>query len=297
MPRPRHRSILAPQIEIHYLELGNPDGLPVFLLHGFPDSPAAWRDVAAHLDLKRLRLILPFVRGVGHTRVLLPDHLSGQAAALASDLLTLADALNLEHFHLVGHDWGARTAFATAVLAPHRVRGVVGLASPYFAWHGHTEPPIQAQAYWYQWYFNTAHGAKAFSVDPAAFAEALWHAWSPRWRFSQEDFAETARCFTNPEFVPIVIDYYRQRWHNAPIAEPYRLAQEILEPGPPIRVPTLFAFGTADACALPEGTIGQAAAFNGPFEQLPLKGLGHFPHREDPKATARLITRLLRQTT
>ena len=110
-------------------------------------------------------------------------------------------------------------------------------------------------------------------------------------------FAETARCFTNPEFTPIVIDYYRQRWHNAPIAEPYRLAQEILEPKPPIQVPTLFAFGTADGCALPESSIGQSVDFTGPYEDVSLKDIGHFPHRESPKATAHLIARLLRQTT
>jgi pimeloyl-ACP methyl ester carboxylesterase len=43
----------------------------------------------------------------------------GQIAALAQDVLDLADALGLDRFVLAGHDWGSRAAQGVAVLAPH----------------------------------------------------------------------------------------------------------------------------------------------------------------------------------
>lgn len=296
MPKASTRSIIASQIEIQYLEYGNPEGTPVFLLHGFPDSPATWARVIDRLDTRRLRLIVPYLRGTGKTKVRLTDHISGQGAALASDLLTLADVLGIERFHLVGQDWGSTAVFGTAVLAPDRVRGVLALASPYIQYGGKTEPPVQAHAYWYQWYFNTDHGGKIFAETTNSFCEALWKAWSPKWDFSTKAFAEAATAFRNPQFVPIVLHYYRQRYQTAPGLPPYDSAQAVLEAKPKIEVPTIYAFGTADACNLPQSSEAQAAWFTGPYERIALKDIGHFPQREAPKAVARLIERLLQKT-
>ena len=296
MRKPFSRTVVASHVEIGYLEYGNPDGLPVFLLHGFPDSPACWAEVVKRLDTKRLRLIAPFVRGYGGSTVRAEDHLSGQVAAFASDLLTLADRLGIQRFHLVGHDWGARTAYAVAALAPHRVAGAVALATPYVMSRGETESPEQAQAYWYQWYFGTEHGAKVFASDPVGFAQALWRAWSPTWRFSAKEFSQAAKSFDNPQFVPIVLHSYRQRWKGAPSVAPYDLTQSILDARPKIEVPTIFAYGQADACNLPSSSAGQENWFSGAFRSVGFRGVGHFPQREAPKAVARLIAEMLRET-
>ncbi len=127
------RTIKAGPVEVQYLECGHAEGVPLLLLHGFPDSPVAWGRVLAELNLATYRIVLPFLRGCGGTTVLEADHLGGQFAALAHDLLAFADALKIEKFHLAGHDWGARTAYAAAVLAPERLLTLTGLASPYLA--------------------------------------------------------------------------------------------------------------------------------------------------------------------
>lgn len=55
------------------------------------------------------RIIL---RGFGATRFRSMEIMrSGQLSALGQDLLDLADALGLQHFAVVGHDWGARAAY------------------------------------------------------------------------------------------------------------------------------------------------------------------------------------------
>ena len=296
MPTASSRSLIAPQIEIQYLEFGPPEGVPVFLLHGFPDSPAAWYNVVQRLKSRRLRLLIPYLRGTGKTNIRLTDHMSGQPAALASDVLTMADLLGIDSFYIAGQDWGARTGYAVSVLAPYRVRGLLALATPYVAYGGETEPVAQAQAYWYQWYFNTEHGAQAFASDPVAFCRCLWQLWSPRWRFSSREFGEAAVSFSNPQFISTVLHSYRQRWKGAPGASPYELSESILASKPKIAVPTIFAHGAADACILPEGSEEQASWFSGNYKRVILKGVGHFPQREDPKAVTNLSEHLVRAT-
>ena len=134
--------------EVQYFECGSPDDNPLVLLHGFPDSPVAWQEVVEGLVLAKYRIVLPYLRGYGGTVVLEPDYLGGQAASLAQDLLAFTSALKMERFHLAGHDWGARTAYAAAVLAPRRILTLTGLASPYLAWKGEMAPPVQVHGYW-----------------------------------------------------------------------------------------------------------------------------------------------------
>ena len=57
------RKIKVGPVEVQYFECGNPIGIPLVLLHGFPDSPVAWQEVIKELDLAKYRIILPFLRG------------------------------------------------------------------------------------------------------------------------------------------------------------------------------------------------------------------------------------------
>src|ERR1700722_15684341 len=131
---------------IAYEEHGSAVHRPVILLHGFPDSFRTWDGVIDRLKGEPLRFLVPHLRGFAGTRVEDPDALSGQTAALAQDVLDLADALALNRFVLVGHDWGARTAYSVAVLAPQRLLGFVALSTPYLMFAGKRESPEQVRA-------------------------------------------------------------------------------------------------------------------------------------------------------
>ena len=63
-----------------------------------------------------------------------------------------------------------------------------------------------------------------------------------------------------------------------------------------IKVPTLFGYGTDDHCVLPAASEDAGKYFDGWYERVPIKGSGHFPHREDPKAVVKLFDRLLKKT-
>jgi len=292
------RIVETSEVHFAYREFGSPTGLPVFLLHGFPDAPSTWDEVLKRLDpVKRnLRCIVPAMRGYGQTHVTRDELLSGQTAAFATDLLALADALGIQRFAVVGHDWGSRTAFTASILAPERFLGILALSSPYFMSGGEEAmPPKQVDAYWYQWYFQTSMGEKLLTESHESLCEHIWHRWSPGWKFSSREFQEAAAYWKNPQFVPVTISSYRHRYGNALGRPAYAAAQATLDtkPKPSISVSTLFAYGTDDHCVLPASSEEQHKFFAGSYERIAIKDVGHFPQREDPRAVTKLITRFL----
>lgn len=59
--------------------------------------------------------VVPWLRGFGPTSFLSSETMrSGEMVAMAQDTLDLADALKLNTFAVVGHDWGARIAYSRA---------------------------------------------------------------------------------------------------------------------------------------------------------------------------------------
>ena len=286
-------------ITFGYREYGPKNGLPVLMLHGFPDAPDAWDDLIELLQPEKnnLRLLPVSQRGYGHTVVEKDNLLSGEEAALASDALAFASGMRLDRFVIVGHDWGARTGFNVSQLAPGKVLGLLALSSPYVMYGGRDLPPAQVQAYWYQWYFQTAQGAKALQGNAKELCRRIWEVWSPSWKFSKSEFERTAKHWDNPQFAAVVLSSYRHRWGNALGRPAYAALQNMLDgkPKAKISVPTIFGYGTDDHCVLPEASEEQKSFFTGHYERVAIKGSGHFPHRENPKAVAKLFAQLMKK--
>ena len=269
------------------------------MLHGFPDAANGWEPLAKLIDPKKrkLRLIAPSMRGYGLTTVRQENLVSGEVAALADDVLVFANALGLERFLVIGHDWGARTGFNLSVLAPEKVIGHLALSSPYAMFDGKDLPPEQVQQYWYQWYFQTAQGEKGLRENAHDLCELIWRVWSPTWKFSRREFEEAAMYWTNPQFATIVLDSYRNRWGNSLGKPAYAALQARLlaKPRPKVSVTTVFGYGMEDHCVAPEASAEDGKNFSGFYQRVAMKGLGHFPHREDPKAVLKLFERLLKE--
>lgn len=104
-------------------EGGNENGFPVVMVHGWPESSYCWEAVATHMDAS-LRIIAPDLRGLGDSERTL-DTDAYQKVELAKDILEVLDAMGIEQFYLVGHDWGGVVAQELAFLAPQRVKKLV----------------------------------------------------------------------------------------------------------------------------------------------------------------------------
>ncbi|GAC1408203.1 MAG: alpha/beta hydrolase [Candidatus Velthaea sp.] len=290
-------SVRTAALECAYIERGPADGPAVVLVHGFPDDAHTWDPVAQGLAEDGFRTIAPFVRGFGPTRIRAGSSRSGEIAAVARDVLDLADALGLERFHYVGHDWGARAGYTLAGLASHRLRSLSTFAVAYGTnVSGQALDVHQLRAYWYQWYFATPRGERALREERHAFCRDLWRTWSPGWNVSAAEYDATAASFENPDFVEVVLHSYRQRWGFAPGDAVYAADRAVLEALPPVALPTLVLMGADDGATLPESAAGTERFFRGAYDLRIVPGSGHFVQRERPDfALAALREHLGRQ--
>lgn len=107
-------------IEIAYERGGS--GLPLLLLHGFPQTRAMWAEVAPILA-REFTVICPDLRGYGESGK--PKGLKNYAfREMARDQRALMRSLGFDRFHLAGHDRGGRTAHRLALDAPEAVESL-----------------------------------------------------------------------------------------------------------------------------------------------------------------------------
>jgi pimeloyl-ACP methyl ester carboxylesterase len=105
---------------------GAPTAPLVLFLHGFPEYSGAWDEVLpAFAD--RFHAVAPDQRG--YARSGKPENLEAyRIKHLVRDILGLGERLSPGRpFSIVGHDWGASVAYATAIAAPGRVARLVVL--------------------------------------------------------------------------------------------------------------------------------------------------------------------------
>ena len=123
-------------IDMAVYEAGPKDGLPVVLCHGFPELAYSWRHQLPALAAAGFRAIAPDQRGYGRSGR--PDKIEDyDMKHLTGDLAGLLDALGLKDAVFAGHDWGGLVVWQMPIYQPTRVRGVIGLNTPFFA-----RPPI-----------------------------------------------------------------------------------------------------------------------------------------------------------
>jgi pimeloyl-ACP methyl ester carboxylesterase len=281
-------------LEIAYEDAGPADGPPVLLLHGWPDSPRTWQDVAPRLNAAGLRTIVPALRGFAPTRFRDPDTpRTAQIVALAQDALDLLDRLGLDRVAVVGHDWGARAGYALAGLAPDRLTGLVSISvgfEPAGPAGGMVLPGFeQARLWWYQWFQTLDAGAEAVRQDPIGFARLQWDTWSPPGWYEAAEFAATTAAFTHPDFVPITLNGYRVRWGADPRDPAYEEWEAKLARVDRIGVPTLVIHGGSDTCVAPAATEDRGRYFTAGYRRVVVPGAGHFVPREAPGTVAGLV--------
>lgn len=266
---------------------GDPGGWPVVLLHGFPYSPRCYDEVVGPLADAGADVVVPYLRGYGPTRFLDATTVrSGQQAALADDLRELIDALGLRRPIVGGFDWGGRAACLVALLWPDSVSGLVsvdGYNVQDIARAGVPAPPDRESLLWYQYYLHGDRGRRGLQRYRAEFARLLWQQWSPRWSFTDAQFAATAEAFDNPDFVDVVVHSYRHRYGLVDGDPRYDALEERIAAQPLVTVPTVVLDAVHDGL----GPRPAAAQHEDHFSHLVAHRLvdaGHGLPQEEPAA-------------
>jgi len=105
--------VVVNHVSIYYREIGHGDQT-IVLLHGFPETGDAFAPAVATLGA-HFRLIVPDLRGSGGSA---RPPAGYDKKTMASDVKELLDHLKIQRVHLVGHDIGARVAYAFALQYP-----------------------------------------------------------------------------------------------------------------------------------------------------------------------------------
>lgn len=284
------KTIQTSLLDITYLEQGPADGKPVLLLHGWPYDVHTWDAVAASLAEQGYRTLAPSLRGFGSTRFLDPlTRRSGQMTAIAQDAKDFVDALGLDKFTLVGHDWGGRAGYLFAANWPERLERLVALAVGYSSGPNQALPPVQRKAYWYQWFFGTEQARHALEENRNEICRFLWETWGPAHFFDEAKFAAASEAWLNPDWVEITLHSYRFRWGRA-LPDPRYDASEARQMlTPPIAVPTVVLHGADDGASLVASSEGQYHLFSAGYSRQALPGIGHSIQLEQTDAVVQAV--------
>ena len=109
--------------EIHYELCGNPDGIPVMILHGGPGG-GSYPDLRRYHDPARYLLILHDQRGSGRSKPYC-ELRENNTPALVADIERLRKHLQLHQVHVFGGSWGSTLALAYAETYPGNVKSLV----------------------------------------------------------------------------------------------------------------------------------------------------------------------------
>lgn len=122
------RRIATNGIELNIAEQG--DGPLVLMLHGFPESWYSWRHQFTPLADAGYHAVAPDMRGYGNSDK--PANIDAyNQVEVVNDIVGLIPALGYETAIVIGHDWGAPTAWSCALHHPRQVSAVGALSVPF----------------------------------------------------------------------------------------------------------------------------------------------------------------------
>lgn len=246
-------------------------GTTIVAVPGIGDRRQVYRHLTPHLVAAGHRVVTVDLRGMGESSADWSDH---SDPAVASDVVALVDALDLDDVILVGNSLGAAAAVLAATDATARVRGLV-LIGPF------------ARAVPMAWW------------QKAAFRALL----APPWGRRAWVGYYASKLYPGPK--PADLDEYTAELERT-LAEPGRMralralaANTHAESGArlaDVAVPTLVVMGSldpdfadpaAEAATIAEATHG---------EVLVVDGSGHYPQADRPALVAEAVLALVGRT-
>jgi non-heme chloroperoxidase len=250
-----HEARLSNGVTLPYVSSGDPNGVPIILLHGLTDS---WRSFELVLPLisEGIRAVAPSQRG--HGDAVRPD--SGyRIEDFAADLVAFMDALEIETAVVGGHSSHGLVAERFAVDHPDRARGLVLISAPASL---RDKPGLQG--------LLDSISKLTDPIDPAFVREFV----EGTFLHAPGGFMETmvAECLKVPARV----------WKEAFAA---LAGTDLSAELPRIEAPTLLLWGDRDSIV----SRSDQDALTGLIRRSRLKvypGIGHSPHWEFPERVA-----------
>ena len=250
-------------LRLNYVELGDPAGEPLLLLHGYTDSSRSWSLTAPYLG--KYRLLIPDQRGHGGSDAPLCCY---GATQFADDARLFLDALGVKRAAVAGHSLGSMVAISFAADHPERVSRIILIGSTALA-------PVERGS----WLYENAMALRA-PLDPSSPFLREWH---PSNQPTAVDpvFAEAVE----KEYLDIPLHVWRGVMRELAYVPAGRHAQDI-------KVPVLVLSGGKDSLFPAHHHASLIKAFPD-AEAMIFPELGHNPNWERPEEVAAIMQRFL----
>ena len=265
------------EFEFNSWVAGNENEELVILLHGFPEASIMWTGLMDHLAERGFFCVAPDMRG--YSQGACPKGVKNYTVdKLCTDILNIADALEKDRFHLVGHDWGAAIGWNLVYNNPERILSWAALSVPH----------------------NKAF-AKAFKTDPVQKKKSryiglfLWP-YFPEILIRRDNFKWFRKLWRNCSDAELnyYLSIFRRKASLTGALNYYRanLRRGKMQPIRYIQTPTLFIWGKKDLAVGEIAAKGTEAFMKGDYTFLELDG-GHWLIQTNYEGVTSAISRHL----
>jgi pimeloyl-ACP methyl ester carboxylesterase len=281
---------LSTGVTLNVALAGDPANPPVILLHGFPESHRTWRGLAPLLE-EKFFLIMPDQRGfAGSDR---PQEVDAyKTDTLVDDIFALAEALDIEKFSLVGHDWGGAISWPAALRKDPRLTrlAIINAPHPVIFQKSLIEDREQRAASQYISAFRSRMFEKA--VEGMGFDALFEKSFSRHVDLAIIPDAERARYiadWSKPGGLTAMLNWYRgSKVMVPPPSVTLPLPDWVLGAFPTVDIPTLVIWGMQDKALLPIQLEGLDRLVS-ELTIVRVPDAGHFVPWEKPAAVAEAL--------
>jgi len=244
---------LSTGITLNVALAGDPTNPAVILLHGFPESHRTWRGIAPKLQ-DDFYLVMPDQRGFGASDG--PQEVEAYATdGLVDDIFALADALGLERFALVGHDWGGAISWPAALRGDPRLiaLAIINAPHPVVFQKSVIEDSAQREASQYISAFRTPGFERMVErMGYDAFFDKSFGRHVDLSIISAAEKRQYIADWSQPGAMTAMLNWYRgSKLVVPPPGATVPLPDFLPRAFPKVEVPTLVIWGMKDAALLP----------------------------------------------
>ena len=213
-PKFTKKRLITEECEIFFVEKGK--GIPVVLLHGFPQTHSMWADVAP-LFSDNYHVICPDLRGYGQSSK--PEGYENYTFRnMANDVISILKYLNIEKkAHIIGHDRGARVAYRLAIDHPELVSSVMFMdIIPTYRVFAELSASLAFS--YYHWFFLSQPypvPETMIGKDPDSFYNSCLQGWGATTKssFTKNQIIEYRNSWRNEDCIRAMCDDYRAAYH------------------------------------------------------------------------------------
>jgi len=119
-----NRTIKLDGMDVFYREAGDAKNPSLLLLHGFPTSSVAFKNLMITMS-DQYHLVAPDYPGFGFSEFPVPDNFDYTFGGISALINKLSDAINLHEFFIYLHDYGAPIGLQLCVNHPEKILGII----------------------------------------------------------------------------------------------------------------------------------------------------------------------------